>query len=71
MSQTPVSYLWDKKMKLCILLFILKQGCALRVPGCLIRRITLACGQPDKFIFSYNLYAGHPGSHSFEPLGSL
>ena len=48
------------------------QGCALRAPGCL-RRLTFAIGQPDN-LFSfiiYKLYAGHPGSHSLDPLGSF
>ena len=51
------------------------QGCTLRVPGCL-RRLTFAFGRPDNLIsFIYTvhckLYAGHPGSHSLETLGSL
>ena len=46
------------------------QGCALRVLGCL-RRLTLALGDQIILFLSYKLYAGHPGSHSLEPLGFL
>ena len=45
----------------------MSQGCDLRVPGCL-RRLTFAFGRPDKLTLFYNLYAGHPGSHSFTSL---